>query len=674
MNMSSSIIIGTINLEWQFARGVYNCLCVNYEDIDIFDKVICGLLYHSNSMTKSEIGTLMGLNIIDDPSSNKYLDISEKAILDNAIKSLQNYDLITLDGINLQLTEKGRNAVETRKKYKGFQKTIELTVDEFSDNSKSNSLLEIMNKTAISTIENPEWNVLQTKEYEILKLQKKDLTNLSKGTDVLSMNCVSMDYYLANLLCSVCYDLLANKFFVCSNNKSKDIDSIITNNLKIQTSLLNKFFANQIESVFNHQYQVETEKLLQSQLKKDSDFSQELLSIDALLTINDLKLFKKEVGICFYSVHMLSEELKRFILRQESKIVCVEYEVGSNEDDSFKEKNCCFRKVNRLRTNDFCISNGHYYSIIPLFLNFNDREYSLPMLLKYSDDQYNHTALYAPFNEFIMESVETICVNLETTLDAEKVNNFRQFCINISTITSDEEQKQVILNKSEFINRKWKTVISDSLIELETDIKQNHSKESWYTRLQKIERDIKNSQTDEELLSKFKEIRNLLHSAIKPPINIQPQNIYILDTSVLMNHPKIWRFFDLSNDKVVVPRAMQQELDGLAHDKNLDRKESAVTALKQMMYFTNNHPQFYIQDDINTDLLPIGFDPNKKDNHMLASAIEFDNRSLVKYNRIIIVSDDVGFVSSVNDYFENKESRIQAINSDELLLKFDKQE
>lgn len=673
MNMSSLIIIGTVNLEWQFARGLYNCLCVNYEDVDIFDKVICGLLYHSNDLTLSEIGTLMGLNVIDDPSSNKYLDVSEKAILNNAIQSLQSYDLITLNGFHLQLTEKGRNAVETRKKYKGYQKTIELTVDEFSDNSKSNSLFEKMNKKAISNNENPEWNVLLSKDYEILKLQKKDLTNVSKGTDVLSMNCISMDYYIANVSCSVCYDLLAKKYYVCSNNKSQDIDSIITNNLKIQTALLNKFFANQIESIFIKQYQDETEKLLLNQRNNESDYSQEIFSIDALLSINDLKIFKEEVNICFFSVHILSEELKNYILRQESKIICVEFEAGCIEENYFIDKKVCFRKVHRIRTNDFCISGGYYYSFNHLFLQYNGQEYSLPMLFKYRDDKYNYTSLYAPFNEFIMESVESICENIENSLDAEKVSNFRQFSENISLITSNEEQKKAIQNKSEYINKQWEIAIGDSIIELEIDIRQNHSKESWYTRLQKIERDIKNSQIGEELLSKFRSTRDLLHSALRPPISIQSQNIYILDTSVLMNHPKIWCIFDLSNDKVVVPRAMQQELDGLAHDENPDRKESANTALKQMNYFIKCHPQFSIQDDINIDLLPIGFDPSKKDNHMLALAIEFDNRSLVKYNKIIIVSDDAVFVNDVNDYFEEKESRIQAINSDELLLRLDKQ-
>ena len=83
-------------MDWHFAKGKFSCNCVNTEDMNAFDRVICGILYKSDDrlLLKSEIASIIGFNIIDNPQKNRYCDCSENAIFEDAVLSLVEYGLV----------------------------------------------------------------------------------------------------------------------------------------------------------------------------------------------------------------------------------------------------------------------------------------------------------------------------------------------------------------------------------------------------------------------------------------------------------------------------------------------------------------------------------------------------------------------------------------------------
>ena len=112
---------------------------------------------------------------------------------------------------------------------------------------------------------------------------------------------------------------------------------------------------------------------------------------------------------------------------------------------------------------------------------------------------------------------------------------------------------------------------------------------------------------------------------------------------------------------------MEQELDGLAHDADITKKERAIMARLQLRRKKEDFPHFVsIHDNVNRDLLPTGFDHNIKDNDMLATAIELESRNNI--DKIIIVTNDFEFISNIKDCLQSKSisERIEGIDLNEL--------
>jgi len=83
-----------------------------------------------------------------------------------------------------------------------------------------------------------------------------------------------------------------------------------------------------------------------------------------------------------------------------------------------------------------------------------------------------------------------------------------------------------------------------------------------------------------------------------------------------------------------------------------------------------DYPQFVtIKNNVDRNLLPVGFDPAKKDNDMLATAIELEKDN--NYGKIIVVTDDKVLLLNILECVKSNiiSNRIEAIDLDELLVR-----
>jgi rRNA-processing protein FCF1 len=215
----------------------------------------------------------------------------------------------------------------------------------------------------------------------------------------------------------------------------------------------------------------------------------------------------------------------------------------------------------------------------------------------------------------------------------------------------------------------WNKILHTKLYDLEADIIAGQDQQNIKLQLKQIESEAKSViSQDKDVQFLIFEVKQRLAGDVKiAGPNVHLQTVYILDTSIFMDMPKILDRFDLSHDRIIVPRAMEQELDGLTHDE--EKKSTAKIALLQLRRKKDDHPQISIKDKVDRSLLPVGFDPQKKDNDMLATAIELqDNDTIAK---IVIASNDKEFRCNVNDCVNNEtlNYKIEAIDLDELLVR-----
>ena len=239
-----------------------------------------------------------------------------------------------------------------------------------------------------------------------------------------------------------------------------------------------------------------------------------------------------------------------------------------------------------------------------------------------------------------------------------------------------EEKSQKFHKLKERILTNWWNSLLDRLNEIESEIvsasKQNQiNMQNQITIREKIEQiktDINTSSVSESSVSKrISEVEQRLEP-FKIEVKIKNQTNYILDTNIFMDYPQILDKFNLANDKVVIPRAMEQELDRLSHIP--DKKENAVKALVSLNRKRRDNPQFLsINDNVKIKLLPVGFDPNKLDNHIIATAIELDKSNNVK--KVVIVTNDNELINNIEDCITNGtlNEQIEIINLDELLIR-----
>ena len=680
---NKTIILGTVNMDWHFARGRYSCTCAITEDTNAFDRVICGILYRNHGyMLKSKIATIMGFNVVDKPFENRYSDRSEKAIFDNAVATLVDYGLVIDDTSTneLILTESGNHSFETRTKQRIEDKEVELWTDEFSGIRFHNSILNGMAVHSEDYSINPDWNALVSSPMEALNVQKSELVDYNAGKSVTSIRCISMDYYVANIECIVCYDIDNQHIFACSASSSIEIDKILSRD-ELQTQLLEKFFENKVASIIYKQpYQEKVEDFIRDQEPEEISHFNIITCKENFLSKLNNHLQEENVPIVYFSIPKLTNTIKEFLKGLSCDIICVDFVDGDINDTEIGMGNVCYYHVDEPRTLDLCVYDKTFYSLLPYIIDYKGVSYSLQLIYKNEGEKYNYSVLYAPFINYILDRALTIgkngLIDLQKSSSPKIVNNVLKLCIEISKINLLYCNSDVIDKAKELGETAQKMIVSwinslhDRLSNLEAEIGAGQEQDLSLALLKQIEVDANASIQDEDVLAHISEVRELLNKSRVTGPKIELQTVYILDTSIFMNMPNILDKFDLLHDKIVVPRSMEQEIDGKAHDLDPEKKEKAIKARLYLRRKREDYPQFVtIKNNVDRNLLPVGFDPAKKDNDMLATAIELEKDN--NYGKIIVVTDDKVLLLNILECVKSNiiSNRIEAIDLDELLVR-----
>lgn len=694
---NKTIILGTVNMDWHLAKGSYTCSCANTEKTNAFDRAICGILNRNNgSMPKLEIATILGFNVIDNPSKNRYVDISERAIFDKAVASLVNYQLVIDLGNEVSLTCAGKQSVETNTKLRIKDYEVELWVSEFLGSNLNEELVRGLSINSVDFETHPEWNSLYTSPEETLRIQRKELVDSDAGRSVKSMKCDCMEYYVATLKCKICYNMETQQLYACAYSDSRRIDDLLSNNI-IQDKLLDNFFSGKNLSVlYKPFYQEDKERFLLRQEHEIITYSNIVVCKEDFMAnlSENINMISDCIPIVFFSLHKVTESFKKSIQRLDNVVVCVDYVEGEFEEmpidnNCIIEQDICYYHIDDVRTSDFCVCDKMYYSILPFVVNYKGLDYNIPLVYEYSESEgykYNNVVLYAPYIDHILDRHITIAQDYLAMLQRHPsplhVNTVLKSCINLFGILNCAPDDQNIQNKAEELNNiaeemkdQWFNSLHERLDNLDAQISStdiNELQSHYVNILEQIESDAQQCILhDTNVLSRISDIKQRMvhhnHDAPIPTPNIQLQTVYIIDTNVFMDMPKVLDQFDLTHDKIVIPRAMEQELDGLAHDADITKKERARMARLQLRRKKEDFPHFVsIHDNVNRDLLPTGFDHNIKDNDMLATAIELESRNNI--DKIIIVTNDFEFISNIKDCLQSKSisERIEGIDLNEL--------
>jgi hypothetical protein len=113
--------IGSIPFQWNYTIAHYTAELTEAVDFTLFDKVICGILQLDEVASLEEIGTILGMNVVDNPDEKRYLDPAEKEILVEALQLLESYQMIEVGDSyysRCRLTNTGKEYAQKGRKFK----------------------------------------------------------------------------------------------------------------------------------------------------------------------------------------------------------------------------------------------------------------------------------------------------------------------------------------------------------------------------------------------------------------------------------------------------------------------------------------------------------------------------------------------------------------------------
>lgn len=264
-------IIGITDYAFQYALASYKAVCTEGVDFTMFDKVICGILQIDEVSGFEEIADILGLNVVHKPEEGKYIDFGEKEILEYAIKSLIDFNMVETDDIyysRCRLTEIGKDYAKQGKKFlpatsKEFKIYYDL-IDQRHQEAKKRfgKLTGVRQSSSLDFEVNDEAFVK-----EVAKIQTPEIYNPSQlrnftGLELRAIDVFSVTFKLAGMV-SIKDNSVRFLAFDDKQNLNQSISDIIEENTAMKNKLLGKLLTQhepvitKKKSDFQKQYETE---------------------------------------------------------------------------------------------------------------------------------------------------------------------------------------------------------------------------------------------------------------------------------------------------------------------------------------------------------------------------------------------------------------------------------
>lgn len=225
----TELYLGHISFSWPFAIVKYKADCTEAFPFTPFDKAICGLLTIDSVLSFEEIAEILGFNVIDKPTENKYKDLAEYEILLESLDSLYDFGMIERSDSyysSCKLTDIGKEYAKKGLKFKTIKnKAFSLYFDLRTNDHKQAK--KIFQELKAEKLENFDFDIDFKNESFIktfAEFQIPEIYNPTYGNSFSNVNIEKISIYALPLYAGVIFDFQLNTFRikVYSNQSSSD--------------------------------------------------------------------------------------------------------------------------------------------------------------------------------------------------------------------------------------------------------------------------------------------------------------------------------------------------------------------------------------------------------------------------------------------------------------------
>ena len=592
----------------------------------------------------------MGLNVVDDPTNWKYADKAELQILDLAIDSLLDYQMIEKDSYgNILLTHNGEHSIVEGRKYKRSKETKTIYFDVLSGNDSLAATVfpKLANRAMEVEIDDRIGVVDDKRVYDCLLSLHSELFDEERGSSVESIHTHSLKLYKAEIPFEVIYDFSSLSYEVLPTVDIKELDEMSDDSVFCHT-VLTKYFSGVKEAVIykpNVQLNLERDdndnKLFERMVYGKKEYMAHLLN-----TIDGNCL-----GVCLYFKTLddsLFNQIDSVAEKKENTLFFVEYTGDDRFNGYSNKKNVGVVRKDELSITDVCVcSNDTYFKEELFVFSFEGKDYQIPVVVKHNEKRYRFPILARPFiSSMIEELVDDFAAKTEYNNDIVEVEEVRKLSKRkdfLSTVISTSANiDETIMERIDQIWHSYLNNIIQCLSNEVESIKMSNLplvlSEKFLNKTNELKTLIANNDNDK--IDMITEIQERLHYGPK----VFKRNAYIIDTSCLIDDPQMLNSFDIVKDIVYIPKRIWEELDTISHE-DTSRGTSAKKAINNVNRISTERPQFLKIDSVSREemefLLPSGWDTNKTDNHLLALALKIKRAD--EHKSITIIVRDKAF-------------------------------
>ena len=654
LDSNNYIEIGESTLTWRFQKIKCTVTCANAELLNSFDKVICGLLSIDEALSIEQLGYLMGLNVIDNPASRVYKDNSEYNILAAAIRNLEQYELISNQVLPFEtitrysLTEKGKLALITGKKFSYEMPEVDVFIDKLFNNKESYKYLPMLDATPIDN----DSSINMEEVSSIVSIQHPDLVDNSKGKTVDNIYVNESSSFEVVLHLSILYDYRTKNYFInCNSLNGEHISAIINQHYDVKNAILSEFFNGFEESViYKPKYQFELEDNVRSNTTDESD--KLFYGVQDFYKCLDEEIPGDALEVYFFLPYMdekFHEIMSSFAQHRKHQIICAEFVNGEDKFIDYTNDNLIYRKTHKLRTDSLCVCDTNvFYTPVDFVIDYESKSYSLKIVTKSSEVRYRTDILKSTT---LSRTIESISRSLCTVIDdiiAKPTRKSILYIINrgncLHTYSGGECQNNELFNvyadKVQVLVQQWKERLLNEIENIRVSLLNKSDYNQISTKLADVESQCKD--LAEDLIPQINEIKKTIRSSFVTVPKVMKQHGFVLDTSVYMEDPYILKRIDQTKFTIILPQPVKEELDDIDHSQNEVKKEKAHIALGLInSMLRDRSPLLLWEMEADLSLLPNGFNHGKKDNHIMCAALKYERTH--KFESVGIVIKDGNF-------------------------------
>jgi len=687
----TEIYLGYQELDWHYTKARYSATCTEAIEFTLFDKTICGLLQVEEYLSLEDIGRILGFNVIDNSTKNKYKDNAEFEILKEALQSLQEYEMIDGGDIDFSyctLTAIGKEYVKKGKKFKIHQdKEFNLFFDytsEQHDKAKENFEFikgeRAVNNENIFDYENEDF-LKSFAEKQIPEIYNPEKLNSFKDTV-----CLNKTHYKTTLYSIYLLDISTGKsrvlvfeetstkindFFtdyIRAKNDLIDFNSFIATKFKIKRydNEENKLIENLIDfqdkidlasedknpenvlSVVNNYYNnieyIEPVKFFKEVDKFIEISGQEIWLLLNNISENEITIIKELINNNtdkFFFVYLENAEITQQFYNEINEstkkyknVYILLMDDVSEFNVIFKNKNNIWNVFKKTNSNIPIFINGQLNQIEKVFIHRNITEINLEenYLTEYRS---SFAKEYVPIiDKNIKEYFDTL--NLEKETNKNIVDEIRNVDKRLSPFkklgNSQNYFKRLESQKQEYID----TVLQNRKEKIDTVIEKISKKffekdNPTIDFIEKLESQLnreKDKCLEEEYLL-FSNLETKLKASKKDIEIASKRKSIIIDTNILLEEPQIIEIIG-HHQIIVFSGKVIDELDNLKMKPALkDKAQKAIRSIHKHQQDKNIR--------FNTsklENLPSDFNKKSPDNIILSVALQYSKR-----NPILLTND-----------------------------------